>query len=325
MFRFPLTRRAVAFAAPAPGARADAWRAVAMLAALSACLVSLPGPALSQEMEPRSYSASPVGTNFIVAGYGRSSGDVVFDAAAPISDAEADMNLATVAYSKVFDLGGHQSSVLVALPHIWGEASGEVGEAERSISRSGFGDIRLKVSTMLIGGPALPPAAFRARKPRPIVGVSLLAIAPTGEYMSDKLINIGSNRWAFKPEVGVSYPMGPWQADAYAGVWLYGENDDFLGVRQERKPMGVFQAHLSYTFRPGLWAALNTTYYVGGQTIVGGRVEANRQENARIGATVSVPLTQRQSLLFSYSQGALTRFGGDFTSLAVSWRALWFD
>ena len=301
MFRFPLTTLAVAL------------------------VVSLPAQALSQEMEPRSYSASPVGTNFVVAGYGYSSGDVVFDAAAPISDAQADMNLATVAYSKVFDLGGHQSSVLVAVPYMWGEASGEIGEATQSISRSGFGDMRLKFSTMLIGGPALPPSAFRTRKPRPIVGVSLLAIAPTGEYMSDKLVNIGSNRWAFKPEVGVSYPIGRWQADAYAGVWLYGENDDFLGVRQERKPMGAFQAHLSYTFRPGLWAALNTTYYTGGQTIVGGRKEANRQENARIGATVSFPVTQGQSLLVSYSRGALTRFGGDFTTFAVSWRALWFD
>ena len=179
---------------------------------------------------------------------------------------------------------------------------------------------------MLIGGPALRREQFATRKPQPIVGVSLLAVAPTGEYMPDELINVGANRWAFKPEIGVSSAFGRWQADAYAGVWLYGDNDEFMGDRrQARKPMGTFQAHLSYTFRPGLWAAVNSTYYVGGATVVDGRVQLNRQENARIGATVSVPITQRQSLLFSYAQGALTRYGGDFTSFAVSWRALWFD
>lgn len=280
----------------------------------------------AQDLEPRSYSASPVGTNFLVAAYGRSSGDLVFDAAAPISDAQAEINLATAAYSKVFDLGGHQSSVLVAVPYLWGDASGNVGETSQSISRSGFGDTRVKFSTLLIGGPALSREAFASRKPGPIVGISLLAIAPTGEHMPDKLINLGSNRWAFKPEIGVSYPIGRWQADAYAGVWFYGENDQFLGgLRQEREPMGTFQAHLSYTFRPGLWAALNTTYYTGGATVIDGKLEANRQENARIGLTVSAPITQRQSLLFSYSQGTVTRFGGDFASFTISWRTLWFD
>lgn len=283
-------------------------------------------PVAAQELEPRSYSPSPVGTNFVVAAYGRSTGDLVFDAAAPISDAEAEINLATVGYSRVFGLGGHQSSITVAVPYLWGDASGELNEVNRQIHRSGIGDTRLKFSTMLIGGPALTPREFATRKPGPVVGVSLVAIAPTGEYMPDKLINLGANRWAFKPEIGVSYPMGKWQGDLYAGVWLYGDNDEFLGgVRQERRPMGTFQAHLSYTFKPGLWAALNTTYYTGGETVVGGRLEANRQENARIGATLSVPVTRRQSLLFSYSQGALTRIGGDFSTFAISWRALWFD
>ncbi|MBA4010979.1 MAG: hypothetical protein C0481_03860 [Phenylobacterium sp.] len=299
-------------------------RTTAFIGGLAA-IAAAAWPASAQELEPRSYSPSPVGTNFVVAAYGQSSGEVVFDAGAPISDAQADINLATIAYSKVIDIGGHQSSVLIAVPYMWGDATGNLREASRSISRSGLGDMRLKFSTMLIGGPALSPEPFANRKPQPVVGVSLLAVAPTGEYMPNKLVNIGANRWAFKPEIGASAPFGRWQVDAYAGVWLYGDNENFLGLRQERRPMGTFQAHISYTFKPGLWAALNTTYYVGGDTVVGGRLEANRQENARIGATVSVPIAQRQSLLFSYSQGTLTRYGGDFTSFALSWRALWFD
>ncbi len=282
--------------------------------------------ARAQDLEPRSYSSSPVGTNFVVVGYGHSSGEVMFDASSAISDAHAEFQVVSAGYSHVFALAGHQASLTLAVPYAWGDASGNVGEVSRSISRSGVGDLRFKFSALLFGGPALSRKAFVARTPAPIVGVSLLAVAPTGEYMPDKLINIGANRWALKPEIGLSYPMGRWQAAAYAGVWLYADNDDFLGGRRrERDPLGAFQAHLSYTVRPGLWAAVDATYYRGGTTTVEGVRDANRQENARIGVTVSAPVSPRQSIVLGYSKGALTRFGGDFALFTVSWRALWFD
>jgi hypothetical protein len=227
--------------------------------------------AAAQDLEPRAYSASPVGANFVVVGYGQSNGRIMFDADAPITNARADLNLATVGYGHVFDLGGHQASLSVAAPYIWGEASGDVGEARRVADRSGLGDIRLRASILLMGGPALSRQAFAARKPKPILGVSLAAVAPTGQYRPDKLVNIGANRWAFKPEIGVSVPMGRWQADAYAAVWLYQDNDDFFGGKTlERAPMGAFQAHLSYTLRPGLWAAVDGAYYSGGATTTNG-------------------------------------------------------
>lgn len=303
-----------------------AARAYLSLAGLAVPALALTvGAARAQELEPRAYSPSPVGATFVVAGYGHSSGAVEFDAGGPIHDAHADINLASVGVSHVFALAGHQAAVTAALPYAWGDASGNVGETNQAIHRSGLGDARVKVSALLIGGPALSRRAFVVREPGPILGVSLLAVVPTGEYMPDKLINIGANRWAFKPEVGVSFPMGRWQADAYAAVWLYTANDDFLnGKRRERDPMGAFQLHVSYTFRPGLWAAVNGTYYQGGTTTVDGVRDLNRQKNARVGLTLSVPVTPRQSVLLSASKGALTRFGGDFTTFGVSWRALSF-
>lgn len=300
-----------------------ARRAIGFVAA--AALLLTAGAALAQDLEPRAYSASPIGANFVVAGYGRSTGKIMFDAAAPIANARADLNLATVGYGHVFGLAGHQANISLALPYIWGEASGDVGEARRVAERSGLGDLRLRASVLLMGGPALSRRAFAARKPKPILGVSLSAVAPTGEYMRGKLVNIGANRWAFKPEIGVSVPLGRWQADAYAAVWLYQDNDDYLGgKRLERDPMSAVQAHVSYTFRPGLWAAVDGTYYSGGGTTTDGVKDANRQENARLGLTVSVPVRQGQAVQFLASKGALTRFGGDFTSVAVTWRAVAF-
>ncbi len=298
-------------------------RAIGLLAATPLLLAA--GVATAQDLEPRAYSASPVGASFVVAGYGRSTGKIMFDAAAPIANARADLNLATVGYGHVFALAGHQANISIALPYIWGEASGDVGEDRRMAERSGLGDLRLRASVLLLGGPALSRQAFATRKPKPILGVSLSAVAPTGEYMRGKLVNIGANRWAFKPEIGVSMPLGRWQADAYAAVWLYQDNDDYFGGKHlERDPMGAVQAHVSYTFRPGLWAAVDATYYSGGGTTTNGVKDANRQENARLGLTVSVPVRQGQAVQLLASKGALTRFGGDFTSVAVTWRAVAF-
>ena len=44
--------------------------------------------------------------------------------------------------------------------YVWGEITGKVFEAAASTSRSGLGDLRIKVSVNLFGTPALTPAEF---------------------------------------------------------------------------------------------------------------------------------------------------------------------
>ncbi|MFM7709098.1 MAG: transporter, partial [Gammaproteobacteria bacterium] len=142
------------------------------LAAVACCIASgVAARAVAQESEPRAYSASPVGTNFAVLGYGNTSGDVVFDSSAPFTDVEAEVDTVSAAFGRVFALGGRQTSISVAAPYQWGEASGSVGESRRSVERSGMGDLRLRVATMLVGGEALAPREFAARKRGPSVGV----------------------------------------------------------------------------------------------------------------------------------------------------------
>jgi len=293
---------------------------------LAALLLALAAPpaALSQELEPRAYSPSPVGSTFLVGAYSHSSGELLFDTSVPVTDARAKIETGILGVSHVFDLGGRQASIAAVAPYAWGDVSGNVGEDRRSVSRSGWGDTRLKLSTILIGGPALSTQAFAARKPGPIVGASVVAVLPTGEYNPTRLINIGANRWALKPEIGVSYPMGRWQADAYAGVWLFGDNDNFFGGRRKTQdPMGSFQAHLSYTVRPRLWAAVDATYYTGGATRLDGVGGSDRQNNVRVGATVSLPVARRQSIQINYSHGAVTRIGGKFSTVAIAWQSAW--
>lgn len=291
---------------------------------LCSCIIGFRTSA--QELEPRAYSPNPTGVNFLVAGYAHSSGGVLFDASLPFSDVEAELNAAVAGYGGTFGLFGRSANVAIAVPYVWGDVSGNIGEDRREVTRSGMGDIKLKLAVNLFGGEALSPAEFAQRTPKTTLGGSVTVSAPTGQYDPLKLINIGTNRWAFKPELGLSHPMGNWFFDAYAGVWVFTNNDDFYGgQRREQEPIVSLQAHVSYAFRPRLWIAANATYYRGGETTIDGVPRADLQENTRLGLTLSVPLGKAQSLKLAWSDGTTTRIGGDFTVYGVTWQYMWFD
>jgi hypothetical protein len=296
------------------------------LAVCFAAIAWVPVVAMAQELEPRAYSPSPVGTTFLVLSDSQSSGSAVFDATSPFSGVHASFSVASLGMGRVFDLAGKQSNLLLALPYAWGDVSGDVGGTERFVRRSGLADTRLSLSMLLLGGPALGPLAFASKEQRAILGVSLTVIAPDGQYDSTRLINISSNRWAFKPEIGLSSPMGRWQWDLYQALWIFEDNDDFYGGhRRAERPISSTQVHLSYTIRPRLWLAADATYYTGGAVTIDGTTSTGRQSNVRAGVTASVPLAQRQSLKFSYSNGAVTRVGGNYRTIAVAWQYAWND
>lgn len=280
----------------------------------------------AQEIEPRAYSPSPVGTNFAVLGYGNTTGDVVFDSSAPFQDVKADVDTLSVAFGRVFELAGRQASLTVAAPYQWGKASGSIGEDRQTAERSGMGDLRLRFGTLLVGGAALAPREFASRQRRPTVGASLVVVLPTGQYEPSRLVNIGANRWAAKPEIGFTWPRGPWNVDLHAGAWLFGDNDEFRGDgRRSQEPVLNVHAGVSYTLRPGTWAAVGGTWYAGGETAVDGIDDDNRQDNFRVGATVSTALGRGHSLKFTYSDGAVVRVGGDFRTLGIAWQYTFFD
>jgi hypothetical protein len=295
--------------------------------------VSIPGLvvitatiAAAQELEPRTYSPSPVGTNFLVVSYAHQSGEILFDPALPFTDVEASLNAGGVAYGHTFGFAGRSASMLIALPYVWGEASGEVSEQRQSITRSGLADLRVRFAMNIIGGPALKPKEFAARKPSTSLGASLVVVAPSGQYDPAKLINVGSNRWSFKPEVGLVHPMGRWYLEVYGGVWLFTDNNNFFGGSQrEQKPLGTVQAHVSYTIRPRLWLAADVTFYSGGRTTVNKDIKADLQRNTRGGLAFSLPMSQRYSIKLAWSRGLTTRIGGSFNTVSISWQYTWFD
>jgi hypothetical protein len=71
-------------------------------------------------MEPKAYSASPVGANFLVAALSRSTGSIIFDPTLPIEDAAATINGVAIGVGTTFGLFGKLTLVSAILPVAWG-------------------------------------------------------------------------------------------------------------------------------------------------------------------------------------------------------------
>lgn len=279
-------------------------------------------PALAQEMEPRAYSASPTGATFLGVVVTRSTGSILFDPTLPITDVEAAVNGGILGVGATFGFFGKLALLAAAVPYAWGDVSGQVFEETREVTRSGFADMRVKLSINLRGNDAMRLAEFVKTPRRTVVGASLTVAPPTGQYDGTKLINLGNHRWAFKPEFGVSVPRGQWDIDAYAGAWLFTTNDDFFpgGAVRSQDPLFALQGHVSYTVRPRLWLAANATWYAGGRSVVNGGAPSASVNNSRLGVTASLPLGRRQSIKLSYGDGIIVRSGTNFRTLAVGWQ-----
>ncbi|MGF6754967.1 transporter [Paraburkholderia sp. GAS42] len=280
----------------------------------------------AQEMEPRTYSAVPVGTNFVVLSYARSSGDVTFDPSLPVTDVQATINTWALGYSHSFGVLGHTTSVAVSVPYANADVTGNVEGVPGHAYRSGLGDVRFRIAVNLLGDPPLTPEEFARRSPTTIVGMSLSVVAPTGQYVPSRVINVGANRWSFKPEIGLSQPIGNWFVEGTAGVWFFTDNTDFFrGRRRSQDPMPAFQWHGGYTWRPGLWIAADATYFAGGRTSVNGVQDQDLQRSVRYGVTLSFPLASQFSAKLAWSRGLITRVGGNFQTISIALQYRWFN
>ena len=278
-----------------------------------------------QELNPRAYAPMATGVNIVMLSYGRSSGGILFDPSLPVDDVRATIHTSSLLYGHSFGLLGRSANAVIALPYAWGEMDGLLAGEYQRITRSGLADLRGQLTVNVLGGPALAPREFASQRPSTILGVSLAVAAPSGQYDPAKLVNIGANRWSLKPEVGFSRTKGRFYLELYGGVWIFGTNRDFYGGSvREQDPIGTFQAHVSYTFRPRLWLAGDATFYTGGRTTVDGTAKADLQRNSRVGATLALPVGRRSAFKVSWATGFTTRLGADFDTFSVAFQTVWF-
>ena len=285
-------------------------------------LLFISGSCFAQEITPRAYWPAPEGTKLLILAYGHQAGDVITDAALPIEDAESRSDSVILGYQQTFNLMGRTTNLQVELPFASGSTRANLEGLPARRDVSGMGDIAATLAINLLGSPSQTPEEFQTfrQNPRPILAASIKAIAPTGQYDNDKLVNIGSNRWAARIRLGYIHPLAKfWALELSAGTWFFQDNKDFVaGVRQQ-KPVTAFDVSLIRRIRPGFWASLDGTFYVGGRTTVDNTINLDRQQNSRLGFSVAYPFTNRHLWRFSFTNDLTTEFGGDYNTITLSY------
>jgi hypothetical protein len=279
----------------------------------------------AQDLEPRAYANMPKDGNVLVASYGFLKGDVISEPTLPIKDFVISSNNLGVGYLHTFGLANKLARVQVVVPYIIMDGKALVNGEKMVGSRTGFGDMRIRLGINLLGSPALSRKDFAKYQQKTIFGASLVASVPTGLYYSDKRINIGANRWGIKPELGISKRFEHVYAEFYSGVWFYTKNDEFLGNKDlQQKPVLSFQGHASYYFKNQMWVGINMNWFNGGKIVVDDLPAGSVINSSRIGATWSMPLSRSQSVKLQLNTGTFNDIGLNYDSITFSYQYVFF-
>jgi hypothetical protein len=288
-------------------------------------LLRSPDQARAQFTDAHSYDNTPVGVNQLEVGYAFVHGDASIDTSLVIAGANLDLNQGTIGYTRYFGLFQRLMWVEAALP--LARLGGSVTGTRIEGATAGAGDSSYALAMLLKGGPALSVAQFDNYEPATAIGVSLAVTAPTGRYNFDKILNLGSDRWSFKPEVALSHPFGPeqkWQLDAYANTYFYTDNTTYRGreiLRQE--PLAGLEGHVSYSFNDSLWVSLDTRYSFRGATSVDGVDQNDSQQNVIVGSEMNMSINSRHSLLFTFGKAVMHRNSPAVVGFSMKYDYVW--
>lgn len=282
------------------------WLQLAIVMMLAAGLFC---PPLAQAQLPaRFYWKSLTGAQAVPVVFESLSGNTnPFDPAHNImTDANFEATMTMMCFAQTFPLFDRAAMGVLILP--MGRISGEVNVAGRTANEStrGFGDPMLEFNINVIGPRAQKGIPDMLRY-EPGLSVDLIAdvALPIGEYDDDQALNIGQNRWYGRLGAPVILQLGQWvpgrrtTLELLPAVWLFGDNDDYVGQTLETDPMFQLDAHLSRDFNEHLWGALDATWYNGGKATIEG-VKGDKINNIGLGLTFGYAVNDNLNLTFGY-------------------------
>jgi hypothetical protein len=295
-----------------------------------ALLAAVPlGSVEAQDLEPRRWSHLPTGLNVFGLATGATDGDIFFDPVLRAEDVRFDLYAAGAAYVRSFALAGKTTRVDFTAPYASGRWEGLVDGEYLSIRRRGFMDPRLRFSVNLYGAPALSGKEYlRWRQENPVhttVGAALAVSLPLGDYLDDKLINLGGNRMVYRPQLGILHQRRNWQFELTGSVFIYGTNDDFWnGNELKQDPLWFMQAHAIYSFKPGLWASISAGFAHGGRAEVNGDPKNNDARTRYIALSLGIPINAQQGMKLTYlTSDTHVGTGVKFKSFILGWSINW--
>jgi hypothetical protein len=220
--------------------------------------------------------------------------------------ADFDATMAITGYARTFSLFDQAAMAAIILP--MGRISGDVTVAGRTTnqSTSGFGDPMIEFNINLLGPPAQKNIPDLMRY-EPGFSVDLLVdlALPIGEYDSDQSLNIGQNRWYGRLGMPIIWQLGPWvpgqrtTLEFLPAVWLFGDNDDYVGQTMETDPMFQLDAHLTRDFTEHFWGSLDAAWFYGGKATINGN-SGDELNNLGLGITLGYQINENLNLTFGY-------------------------
>lgn len=307
-----------------------AWHKAARAAALLAAGLLAGTPSIrAQDLDPRRWSHLPVGMNYAGAACFHLDGDVFFDPVLELQDVTVEARTVAAKYLRTFELFDRTARLEGTAIRQEARWEGLLQGSPAWAERSGLADPQARFAINLLGAPPLTRGEFAAYRNAHAVettaGAGLTLSLPLGEYHEDKLLNLGENRFSFRPELGVEHRRGKWLAEFTGSATLYTENDEFWnGNTREQAPYFAGQTLLSYTFRPGLWFGGGVACGFGGESRINGAEKDDAKENLSTAVVLGVPLGPALGMKFSYLvNDALADTGTDSETLAAAFSALW--
>jgi len=280
----------------------------------------------AQSLEPKLYANAPIDVNLLMIGFDHTQGSLPQNPALGLEDPHLKIDSAVLVYGRSFDLLGQNAKFDLILPYSSLTGTAKYFGMDVSRNVSGSADAKARLTFNLLGAPALTMQEYTAYQQDLIIGMSIQTTMPTGQYDSSRLVNIGTNRWSIKPAIGISKCISDYTFELAMDAEFYTSNDDFYGgIKREQETIYSMQAHALYTFKRGMWLAVGTTYYWGGEYINDGIASNSQLSNSRLGITFKMPIDKQNAIKIYGSTGINVRYGTDFDAITMVWQYSWAD
>jgi len=175
-------------------------------------------------------------------------------------------------------------------------------------SASGYGDPSVQLDVNLFGTSRLKSNVDLLNyEPTWTIDAAVLLAVPVGQYDDDQLLNLGLNRWYGRVALPIKYHFGAFapgyrsSLELTPSIWLFGENDDFLGQKLENDPLWQFEAHLTHDFTRTFFGSLDLLYRGGFQSEINGVELGEDLDIGNLGFTLNFQATDNLAIRTGYS------------------------
>jgi hypothetical protein len=296
-----------------------------LLACFALAFFCTPGKASAQFNDARAYDNTPVGVSQLELNYAYVRSNASLDPSLAIAGANLNLNQGTIGYTHYFGVFHRLAWVEASVP--LAGLDGSIAGTNVHGSIAGTGDSSYQIAMLLMGGQALSISQFENYKPASSLGLSFTITAPTGLYNTNKILNLGSDRWSIKPELAFSLPFGPdqkWEFDGYGNISFYTDNTSYRGreiLRQQ--PLPGLEGHISYSLNDRAWVSLDTRYSFRATTSVDGVSQNNAQQNFIVGSELNISLSPQNSLTFVFAKAIVHQNGPTATGFSIKYDYTW--